>query len=78
MLKTNPRVLAVLDRLWEAIDTDSNGVVDEGEYIVMLQALLTVDVHTHEETVALARADWERDRRGQVRFRCEVIDARPV
>jgi hypothetical protein len=74
MLKTNPRVLAVLDRLWEAIDTDMNGVVDEGEYVVMsrkLQALLTVDVHTHEETVALAKADWERDRRGEVQF-CHI------
>jgi hypothetical protein len=46
-------------------------VVDEEEYFVMsrkLQALLTVDVHTNEGAVALARADWERDRRGQVCF----------
>ena len=76
---TNPRGACTADcrflsttcRLWEAIDTDGNGVVDEEEYFVMsrkLQALLTVDVHTNEGAVALARADWERDRRGQVCF----------
>lgn len=70
MSRTNEKMQAELKELFNRYDIDSNGLIDQGEFAQLLQAL---GESTPEETLTLQFAAIDADGDGSVGF-AEFVD----
>jgi hypothetical protein len=61
-LKFDPKVKALLDKIWQITDNNHNGSVDKDEYVTISKKLYYALVdHDPEEATKIAEEEWELD-----------------